>query len=249
VACDTFTSSPSPFPSLGEGGNAMDVYVGTSGWYYRWNKEKSLDWFLAHSGLNTVELNASFYRFPFPNQIDSWAKKGKDLSWAIKVNRAVTHTHRFNDRAFEIWGSFRDAFSPLDEVIDYYLFQAPPQFNDLERLIGFIEKADLGGRCAVEIRNKEILGDEAACGRIREHAVLVSVDSPDFTNRIVPGDHIYLRMHGRNGWYAHDYSGDELTETADIIRSLHPGRVHCYFNNNHAMLKNARAMREILEEQ
>jgi uncharacterized protein YecE (DUF72 family) len=42
----------------------MDVFVGTSGWYYDWNKKKNLDWFVQNSSLNTVELNASYYSFP-----------------------------------------------------------------------------------------------------------------------------------------------------------------------------------------
>jgi uncharacterized protein YecE (DUF72 family) len=224
----------------------MEVYVGTSGWYYDWNREKSLDWFIGHSGLKAVELNASFYRFPFPNQVKSWAKKGIGLSWAVKVHRSVTHTHLFNERGFEVWERFRDAFAPLDEFIDFYLFQAPPRFDDAERLVAFIQKAGLGDRCAVELRNPDLLGDNDLCARIAEHAVLVSVDSPDFRNRIFAGPLIYLRMHGRDGWYQHNYTGKELEETASIIRSQKPDRVHVFFNNDHAMLDNAREMTRIL---
>ena len=224
----------------------MEVYVGTSGWYYEWNEDKSLDWFLAHSGLNAVELNASFYRFPFPNQIKSWAKKGAGLSWAVKVHRSVTHTHLFNERGFEIWERFQAAFDPLDDRISFYLFQAPPRFDDAERLIAFAEGAGLADRCAVELRNPDLLGDDDLCARIAEHAVLVSVDSPDFQNRIFAGAFVYLRMHGRGEWYRHDYAGEELEETASIIRDQKPKRVHVFFNNDHAMLDNARAMARIL---
>ena len=47
----------------------MEVFVGTSGWSYGWNKGGNLDWYLRNSHLNAVELNASFYRFPNRNQI------------------------------------------------------------------------------------------------------------------------------------------------------------------------------------
>jgi len=43
-------------------GDFMEVFVGKSGWYYDWNENKNLDWFIQNSGLNTVELNASYYR-------------------------------------------------------------------------------------------------------------------------------------------------------------------------------------------
>lgn len=38
----------------------MDFFVGISGWYFSWNKEHNMEWFVANSGLNMVELNASF---------------------------------------------------------------------------------------------------------------------------------------------------------------------------------------------
>ena len=45
-------------------GFLVEVYVGTSGWMYPWNLGRSLEWYVNHSGLNAVELNASFYRIP-----------------------------------------------------------------------------------------------------------------------------------------------------------------------------------------
>lgn len=224
----------------------MDVFVGTSGWYYDWNREKSLDWFIKNSGLNTVELNASFYRFPFPNQVKSWARKGSPLAWSIKVHRSVTHTRKFNLQAEEILTRFLDAFSPLDSLIGHYLFQAPPSFEDVDRVCGFSDRSGLGGRFALECRNKTLLGDDHRCRILQEHALLVSVDSPDFRNRIFSGDTIYLRMHGRTAWYRHNYTKEELAETAAIIRNISPDQVFVYFNNNHHMLENAQMMFELL---
>jgi uncharacterized protein YecE (DUF72 family) len=194
-----------------------------------------------------VELNASFYRFPYRNQILSWARKGKDLRWAVKVHRSVTHTHRFNEEAGDVWVRFRDAFAPLDPFIDFYLFQAPPKFSDADRVIAFAERAGLGERFAFEIRNAALLSDDDACRKLQEHVTLVSVDSPDRFNRIFPGRTIYLRMHGREGWYSHDYSEDELRETAGFITAADPELAYVFFNNDHAMLENAQLMRRVLE--
>jgi uncharacterized protein YecE (DUF72 family) len=49
----------------------MKVLVETSGWFYDWYDDGTLDWHVERSGLNVVELNASFYRFPFPNMVGS----------------------------------------------------------------------------------------------------------------------------------------------------------------------------------
>jgi uncharacterized protein YecE (DUF72 family) len=224
----------------------MEAFVGTSGWYYSWNEGLTLDWYLGHSRLNAVELNASFYRFPFPNQVLSWARKGKDLRWSVKVHRFLTHSHRFSDGALGVWERFRRLFTPLDPFIDFYLFQAPPNFRDTERVLGFAEKTHLGERFALEIRNRDLLGDDEACATLRERLLLVSVDSPDFSARIFPGEIIYLRLHGRTGWYSHDYSREELEDLAGQIKSHRPGKVYAFFNNDSSMLGNAQTMKELL---
>jgi len=224
----------------------MKAFVGTSGWYYDWNEDRNLDWFVKNSGLNSVELNASFYRFPYQNQVKGWAARGKGLRWSVKVHRLVTHQHRFNDEALKVWGRFRQLFAPLDEYVDYYLFQAHPKYTDVERILKFAEETGLCDRFAFEIRNKALLGDDEACKKLQEKMVIVSVDSPDYINRIFRGKVIYLRMHGRGSWYQHDYSEKELKETVEEIRKHKPKKAYVYFNNDHSMLDNARTMLRLL---
>jgi uncharacterized protein YecE (DUF72 family) len=148
------------------------------------------------------------------------ARAGSGLRWSVKVNRSVTHRHRFNEKAIPV----RERFRPLD------------------RLIASIEAVDLGRRCAVEVRNPAGLGDDGACRRLQEAAVLVSVDSPDVQERIFPGEIIYLRVHGRGAWYRHESTGSELAALRNRIVGAGLERAYIFFNNNHAMLENARAM-------
>lgn len=218
----------------------MDAFVGTSGWYYEWNKKKNLDWFVENSGLNSVELNASFYRFPFPGNIKNWGEKGKGLRWSVKVHRSITHWRQFSESALEIWENFRGLFKPMDHLIDFYLFQAPPRFEEIERALKFAEKTGLGERFALEIRNRELLGNDELCGRFLNRVTLVSVDSPDYINRIFPGKTVYMRMHGRENWYSYNYPRGEIKETIRKITELEREKVYIYFNNNHKMLENAR---------
>lgn len=223
----------------------MDVYVGTSGWAYEWNPDESLAWFAGESGLNAIELNASFYRFPEEATVAGWADAGSDIRWSIKVNRSVTHRHKFNEKALDVWNRFEDRYRPMDGLIDFYLFQAPPMMSDPDRFIAFAEETDLGERFALEIRNPDLLGDDEACRALREVVTLVSVDSPDFQGRIFPDDAIYLRMHGRTAWYQHDYTEGEIAGIRDRIRVLSPRSAYIFFNNDHAMLDNAQAMRRL----
>lgn len=224
----------------------MQVFVGTSGWSYPWNEGGTLDWFVQNSGLNSIELNASFYRFPFKNQIAGWAKRGKDLRWVIKTHRLITHQHKLNDEALEAWGKFKELFLPLDPFVEFYLFQLPPGFSDLERVGGFLPKTELGSRFALELRNKGLLSDPELPWKVPPDLTIVSQDSPDFKEKLFPGKTIYLRMHGRKEWYSYDYSKEELESLSLKIKEMSPERVLVMFNNDHAMLKNARMMYEVL---
>jgi uncharacterized protein YecE (DUF72 family) len=226
----------------------MEVFVGTSGWSYGWNRGGNLDWYLDNSSLNAVELNASFYRFPFKNQIAGWAKKGEELRWCVKVHRFVTHQYKFNETARETWQRFLDLFAPLDSLTDYYLFQAPPSMAGSDRLISFFTGLPRLEKCVLEIRNRSLLLDDTACRKLQECLPLVSVDSPDAKNRIFPGRLVYLRMHGRDDWYRHDYTQEELGETAALVRRSGTGKAYIFFNNDHSMLDNAQRMREVFRE-
>lgn len=224
------------------------IFVGTSGWYYDWNKEGSLDWYLENSKLNAIELNASFYRFPFPNQVKSWAKKGTNLRWVIKVNRLITHQFKFSKRALNTWLKFSELFSIMDEFIDYFLFQLPPNFtpNARKNIENFIKETD-NKKFALEVRNEKWFNEDALNWAEDLGITWVSIDAPEFSRDIYKTtDTVYLRMHGRTAWYSHNYTDRELKEIAHRIVIRKPRRVYVFFNNDHNMLKNAQTMFKIL---
>lgn len=234
---------------LGRVSFTVRVCVGTSGWFYDWNPERSLDWFVANSGLNAVELNASFYRFPFPNQVRSWANKGKGLCWAVKVSRLVTHLHRFGNAAYGIWERFHTIFEPLDRWIVFYLFQLPTQIGPQakKKIEDFVQFTRLGRKFALECRNNDWFNPEAENWARSLGITLVSVDAPALSRDVFNSSGaVYLRMHGRDDWYDHDYSTRELKEVVEKVRARKPRAVFVFFNNDKSMLKNARAMLKLL---
>jgi len=229
----------------------MDIYVGTSGWLYIWNEEGSLDWYVRQSGLNAVELNMSFYRYPSRKAVKSWAEKGRSLAWSIKVNRLITHVYRLGDKAIDAWRRFEELFSPMDHLIHHYLFQLPPMLGPraAARIEEFASKTRLESRLALEWRNPEWFSEKWIRWAEGLGLTLVSVDSPDQPGMVMKsGQSIYLRMHGRTAWYSHDYTDEELSEIANKIVEKSPSSVYVYFNNDHAMLKNARRMLSILRQ-
>lgn len=220
----------------------MQVFVGTSGWMYSWNKGQIFDWYVKNSELNAVELNASFYRFPFPSQVKSWAEKRQDLRFIIKVNRWITHLFRFNIRALATWDKFYKLFKPLDDAIDFYLFQLPPSTkpSSAERIAEFFKKTELQERFALEWRNEAWFTGEWVRWAEKLGMTLVSVDAPELPRQLFNVNGIvYVRMHGREYWYSHNYSLQELEGVQKNIIAAKPKKVYMMFNNDHNMLKNA----------
>ncbi len=223
----------------------ITLFVGTSGWNYFWNKGRSLKWYIQNTRFNAVELNMSFYRFPYPSLPKHWAKIGSKLSWSIKVNQLITHRMRFSPKSLKTWSRFRQLFRPMEErgLIKFYLFQCPPSLKPtsktLENLENFIANADLGESFAIEFRNEAWFAPKWEQWGRKMGVTLVSVDAPEFRNKIFrSSSRIYVRIHGRTVWYHHLYTENEIIEIYRAIINKVEGVKELYFflNNNHGML-------------
>lgn len=231
----------------------MKLYVGTSGWVYDWNPD-GLDWYSRESGFNAVELNMSFYSFPKRETVEKWSRETGRLRWAVKVHRSITHVRRLNEKAIPVWSRFRETFSSLEEHIDFYLFQLPPnlQFNEtsMRRLEAFAETCE---KMAVEPRHISWFTEEAIDFFNKQNIYFVTPDSPLFEGLpklgvIKVNGVVYVRMHGRLTWYNYGYLEDELQEVAEKIFLSTPERAYVFFNNNHDMLGDGRRLIEIFQE-
>jgi len=225
----------------------MKVFIGTSGWSYNWNKEKSLEWYINNSSLNAIELNMSFYRFPYPNMVKSWSEKGKKLAWIIKVHRSITHFKKLNRESYALFEKFKNLFKPMDKLIHYYLLQLPPRFKDIEAVDKFIENCNDKKLC-FEFRDSSLFNNDIIEWGKMKKILIASIDAPDMPRTIMSNDIIYERIHGRTDWYSHDYKIKELSEIKDRIKEKDPKRVYIFFNNNHAMLENAKKMYNLFLE-
>ena len=221
----------------------MEVFIGTSGWSYNWNEGKSLEWYVSNSGLNAIELNMSFYRFPYPNMVKSWAKKGKQLAWIIKVHRSITHHKKLSKESYVIFERFQDIFKPLEDHIHYYLLQLPPRFNNIDALDLFIDECNCEKIC-VEFRDQSLFNDEIIQWGKKKGILIVSVDAPNLPRTIMSNNIIYERIHGRSDWYSYDYKRDELVDIKNRILHGNPEQVYLFFNND-AMFENGRVMNKL----
>ncbi len=222
----------------------MKLLVGTSGWLYDWNKEGTLDWYVNESGLNAVELNASFYRFPFPGQVKHWANVGNNLAWSIKVNRLITHQYKLSGNCYSTLGKFLNLFKPMESIISYYLFQLPAFVtpNALENVEKLLDEFPIADKFAIEPRSTQWFNSKTYSAIRKLGVTFVSTDSPLGSTIEKTSADIYLRMHGRASWYNYKYSKKELADTYSKIVALNPKNAFIFFNNDHSMLQNAREL-------
>ncbi len=228
----------------------MKFYVGTSGWMYEWNRGGNLKWYVENSGLNAIELNYSFYRFPSSKQVKSWISAGSGLSWSVKVNRTITQMFKLNMRAERSMSKFLDIFSPMDSIVDNYLFQLPPNFTSKfkDRVFRIVEKFKLNEKAVIEPRHVSWFNDTIYLEFKDRKICMTSIDSPIGNFYVRTSDKIYLRMHGRRVWYTYRYSNPVLRSVFDGVKALGGRKAFVFFNNDHSMLSNARYMSNLPEK-
>ena len=240
----------------------MSIRIGTSGWSYgHW------DGVLYPPGLppaerlqhyvrefDTVELNASFYRWPRESTFAGWRDRlppGFGLS--VKAPRGLTHAKRLY--APEAWAErIVRSWHELGERREVLLVQLrPDQVRDDARLDWFLGSLPGWVRVAVELRHPSWQNDDVFALLERHGAascVMSGAHLPCVLRATAP--FVYVRMHGpdHDHLYAGSYSDGDLRWWADRVREWAGGGrdVLVYFNNDGAgfAVHNARTLRRML---
>jgi uncharacterized protein YecE (DUF72 family) len=224
------------------------AYVGTSGWSYdHWRngvfypeRLPATKWlaFLADR-FDTVELNASFYRWPRDTTVKRWAATVPDgFRFAVKLWRGFTHYNRLEDPKGSLprFMALFDAMPP--EKRGPLLVQLPPQMDvdahRLDRFLGSLEP--FGWQVCVEFRNATWT-EPGIVDLLDRHRVALCVH--DMT-RAAPvqepnaAPFVYVRRHGPGARYSGSYSDDCIAADAAAVRGwLASGRdVFVYYNND-----------------
>jgi uncharacterized protein YecE (DUF72 family) len=228
------------------------IRIGTSGYSYSWNKAKpnAFEWYVSQ-GFNSVEINYSFYRFPPVTSIKFWQIKApRDFTFSIKVHRSITHYNRLKQpRSIELWDQFSKIFEPLQNKIDFWLFQMPANFKfkpeNLEKVRSFFSSDDImhqfvtRKKAVIEFRDSSWWSEPALKEIERVGVVFCSVDAPSLPNEIIPiSDAIYLRLHGTKTWYNYLYPEERLKEIVSDMIAIGEQKKAIYLNNDHGMLTN-----------
>ena len=235
--------------------DSLIAHVGCSGWYYwHWGGTFYPDdiprssWFRHYArSFSTVELNAPFYSWPTLATVATWKKQPGDCDfvYAIKVNELITHVKRFSRTATLVkdFGLIADL---LGEHFGCFLFQLPPSFHYTSaRLAGIVNQLDPSRRNVLEFRHPTWWNDRVYEALRERGAIFCSVSGPRLPDELVKtADDVYLRFHGTQRWYRHDYSPEELAVWVERVRASGAKRVWAYFNNDREgyAIKNAREL-------
>ena len=196
-----------------------------------------------NQGFNSVEINASFYRFPIQSWVKTWLTAPEDFSFSIKVHRSITHYTKLKNRSLELWNRFRQPLESLEKKIDFWLFQMPSNYKykqeNLEAIRAFFEKTNLRNKAVIEFR------DTSWWKAVKEIAnigiVFCSVDAPGLPHSLMSKNGaVYLRLHGSKEWYNYIYSEKELDNILSSFKKLKADKKMIYLNNDHGMLQNGR---------
>ena len=238
------------------------AWVGTSGWSYdHWDgvlyppgtpPAKRLDLYTREFG--TVELNASFYRWPRNASFASWRRRlPPGFRMSVKAPRGLTHGKKLY--APEVWvDRIRACWHELGDKRAVFLVQLHPAHQrDDARLDFFLAQLPDWMRVAVEFRHPS-WHDEAVYALLERHGAAYVVMSgaglPCVLRATAP--FVYVRMHGPDDahLYAGSYPTQDLRWWADRVREWSAdGRdVFVYFNNDgygHAV-RNAEELRALV---
>jgi uncharacterized protein YecE (DUF72 family) len=238
------------------------IRIGTSGWSYdHWTDVLYPPGTPASARLaryvqefDTVELNASFYRWPKDSTFGGWRQRLPDgFTMSVKAHRGLTHFRRL--KSPEPWVErFERCWNALGDRREALLVQLPPdQQRDDARLDYFLGLMPSWIKVAVELRHPS-WNDPAVFELLerRDAAYVVTSGAKLPCILRATSDLVYVRMHGpdQNSLYAGSYSDDDLRWWVDrVLEWQGQGRnVDVYFNNDLGgnAVRNARTLKELV---
>lgn len=203
---------------------------------------------------DTVELNASHYRWPRNATFANWRRRlPPGFKMSVKATRGLTHAKKLY--APEVWldriaGSWHELYDKRAVL----LVQLPPSMErDDERLGWFLDRLPWWVQVAVEMRHASWHDDEVFRLLERHQAaycVMSGAGLPCALRATAP--FVYVRLHGpSHDWlYGGSYSDEDLAWWADRLLEWEASglEVYAYFNNDgegHAV-RNTRRLLELL---
>ena len=207
-----------------------DFFIGTSGWIYAHWKEAFYPKNLLQKGwlefyatfFKTVEINATFYGWFKDKTFNNWHDRTPpEFRFVLKAPRLITHVKHLVNVEVDI-ERFWTSASQLNQKLSLILLQiAPDTPFEIMRLKKTLLAFPDPTKVAVEFRHPQWNCPEVIDLLSEMGVVYCNSDSPRtrLTN-LVTSNIAYFRFHGRQQWYAYNYSNQELEEIAIMGKQL-----------------------------
>jgi len=236
----------------------MKYYIWTAWYFYldwKWifypkdlSSSKFLDFY--SKKFNFLEINSSFYRFPWKNYK---IYEKYDLCYSVKAHKSFTHFRKINEelvsKFFENLASLKNSWK-----LKVILFQFPfsfkftaDNFEYLQKIITYFEKLEI--YLSFEFRHNSWFSNEAISylEKLVSEKINIVHTHWKFYNQLIIwpwinlwGKFDYYRFH----WigdkkYFYNYSDDELKQLAEKIKSISKNKKEVFVAFNNTVKANA----------
>lgn len=150
----------------------LAVYVGCAKWnkqdlknFYPRGTKDELSYYSRQ--FNSIELNATFYNMPKPQQVITWRDKTPDgFRFFPKINQMISHMRRLNN-AEMLTEEYCDSIIQFEEKLGMVFLQLHDNFGpkNFDLLANYVEKFPKAIPLAVELRNTEWFNNESVSSK------------------------------------------------------------------------------------
>ena len=226
--------------------NNFEVYVGCA----KWNKQdlknfyppKTKDELSYYSTqFNSIELNATYYRSPSKENVETWANKTpKDFKFFPKIPQSISHYGRLQNVTDKL-NQYLDAVALFEEKLGMIFLQMHENFapKDFEKLENFIQNFPKGYPLAVELRHEDWFSNEENFNRLvsllEKHNISnIIVDTAgrrDMVHMRLTSNEAFVRFVGAN--IPSDYERlDEWIETIKLWKAEGLQKLYFFIHQN-----------------
>ncbi|STD59110.1 DUF72 domain-containing protein [Empedobacter falsenii] len=224
----------------------FEVYVGCA----KWNKQdlknfyppKTKDELSYYSKqFNSIELNATYYRSPSKENVESWANKTpKDFKFFPKIPQSISHYGRLQNVTDKL-NEYLDAVALFEEKLGMIFLQMHENFapKDFEKLENFIQNFPKGYPLAVELRHEDWFSNEENFNQLvsllEKHNISnIIVDTAgrrDMVHMRLTSNEAFVRFVGAN--IPSDYERlDEWIETIKLWKAEGLQKLYFFIHQN-----------------
>ena len=224
----------------------FEVYVGCA----KWNKQdlknfyppKTKDELSYYSTqFNSIELNATYYRSPSKENVETWANKTpKDFKFFPKIPQSISHYGRLQNVTDKL-NQYLDAVALFEEKLGMIFLQMHENFapKDFEKLENFIQNFPKGYPLAVELRHEDWFSNEENFNQLvsllEKHNISnIIVDTAgrrDMVHMRLTSEEAFVRFVGAN--IPSDYERlDEWIETIKLWKAEGLQKLYFFIHQN-----------------